>query len=90
VIGRLPQTQTALTEAATAETEPKTRRRVYLGGWMSVPVFDFLALAADQFVPGPAIIESDTTTVLLRPRDTARFDTRGWLEVTIDAPPARA
>jgi N-methylhydantoinase A len=90
VIGRLPQTQTALTEAATAEAEPKTRRRVYLGGWMSVPVFDFLALAADQFVPGPAIIESDTTTVLLRPRDTARFDTRGWLEVTIDAPPALA
>jgi N-methylhydantoinase A len=90
VIGRLPQTQTALTEAATAETEPKTRRRIYLGGWILVPVFDFLALAADQFVPGPAIIESDTTTVLLRPGDTARFDTRGWLEVTIDAPPALA
>jgi N-methylhydantoinase A len=50
-----------------------------------VPVFDFSALAAGQVVVGPAIIESDTTTVLLRPSDTARFDARGWLDVTIDA-----
>ncbi len=72
------------------DAEPKAQRLIYLGGWTQVPVFDFLALAAEQSVAGPAIIESDTTTVLLRPGDTARFDARGWLDVTIDAPPAPA
>jgi len=47
-------------------------------------------LAAEQRVTGPAIIESDTTAVLLRPRDVARFDRRGWLEVAIDLPLAPA
>jgi N-methylhydantoinase A len=41
-------------------------------------------------VAGPAIIESDTTTVLLRPGDAARFDVRGWLDVRIDVPPTPA
>ena len=57
---------------------------MYLGGWTEVPVFDFLALGGGSGVAGPAIIESDTTTVLLRPGDRARFDARGWLDVTID------
>jgi N-methylhydantoinase A len=83
VIGRLPQVEGAVSRSPVVNAEPKTERRVYLGGWARVPVFDFLALAADQSVPGPALIESDTTTVLLRPGDTARFDTRGWLDVTV-------
>ena len=32
---------------------------------------------------GPAIIESDTTTVLLLAGDVARMDGRGWLVVTL-------
>ena len=62
---------------------PKAQRRVHLGGWTQVPVFDFLALGADQAVSGPAIVESDTTTVLLRPGDVARYDARGWLDITV-------
>jgi N-methylhydantoinase A len=48
-----------------------------------VPVYDFAALGADQAVAGPAIVESDTTTVLLLPGDAARMDARGWLEITL-------
>jgi N-methylhydantoinase A len=90
VIGRLPRAESAVSEAPAVDAEPKTQRRVFLGGWTRVPVFDFLALAAGQCVPGPGIIESDTTTVLLRSGDMARFDVRGWLDVTIDARPASA
>ena len=43
----------------------------------------FDALAPDQAVAGPAIIESATTTVLLRPGDAARMDARGWLEMAV-------
>lgn len=48
-----------------------------------MPVYDFLALAADQVVAGPAVVESDTTTVLLRAGDRARYDRRGWLDVAV-------
>jgi N-methylhydantoinase A len=94
VIGRLPEVE-AVASRATANVapkarSPKARRQIYLGGWTPAPVFDFGALAADQRIAGPAIIESDTTTVLLRPGDTARFDPRGWLDIAIDPPPALA
>jgi N-methylhydantoinase A len=84
VAGRLPQVDRTVSDISSVETRPKSRRKIYLDGWVEVPVFDFLTLAADQRVQGPAVVESDTTTVLLRPGDTARFDPRGWLDVTID------
>jgi N-methylhydantoinase A len=90
VVGRLPPVAGTVAETAPVDAKPKSRRQIYLGHWTEVPVFDFLALAADQHIHGPAIVESDTTTILLRPGDTARFDRRGWLDVTIDATPAAA
>ena len=83
VIGRLPAAPSASSSATAEPARAKGNRRVHLGGWTEIPVFDFLALAADQVVSGPAIVESDTTTVLLRAGDRARFDRRGWLDVTV-------
>ncbi|MBV9250150.1 MAG: hydantoinase/oxoprolinase family protein, partial [Acetobacteraceae bacterium] len=82
VIGRLPPARQALAHQRAA-AQLKGRRRVYLGGWTEVVVFDLAALGTDQCVEGPAIVESDTTTVLLRPGDGARMDARGWLDVTV-------
>ena len=48
-----------------------------------MPVYDFASLGAGQGVKGPVIIESDTTTVLLRDTETARFDPRGWLDIAL-------
>lgn len=90
VIGRLPQVNGEVVHPAAAGAEPKARRRIYLEGWTDVPVFDFLQLAADQYISGPAIIESDTTTVLLRNGNVARFDPRGWLDVVINEVPTLA
>jgi N-methylhydantoinase A len=90
VIGRLPQVDRTMWESSVIEAGPKAQRKVYLGGWIDVPVFDFPALAVDQRIAGPAVVESDTTTVLLRPGDIARFDARGWLDVAIDLPAAAA
>ena len=83
VIGRLPAAPAALHDAVTAPSAPKAQRRIFLGGWTEVPVHDFAVLASGQTVSGPAIIESDTTTVLLREKETARFDPRGWLDITL-------
>jgi N-methylhydantoinase A len=84
VIGRLPAAPAAKRSEATPPASPKGRREIYLSGWIDVPVLDFSALAPGQAVPGPAIVESETTTVLLRNRETARFDPRGWLDIGLE------
>ncbi len=50
-----------------------------------MPVFDFEALAPGQAVEGPAVVESATTTVLLRPGDLARTTPLGWLDIAVAA-----
>ena len=87
VVGRLPATPGVSAGGAAAPAAPKGLRRIFAGGWRTVPVYDFTALAADQIVAGPAIVESDTTTVLLRAGDSARYDARGWLDVAVDGSP---
>jgi N-methylhydantoinase A len=84
VVGRLPPAPQAIVPER-AEAAPKGRRSVHLGAWVEVPVFDFSALGAGQEIAGPAIVESDTTTVLLRREDAGRFDRRGWLDVAVGA-----
>jgi N-methylhydantoinase A len=83
VIGRLPAAPVARRDAAASPAPPKSRRQVFLGRLVDIPVYDFAALAPGQAMSGPAIIESDTTTVLLRNEEAARFDPRGWLDITL-------
>ncbi len=83
VIGRLPALPQEPDLPARAPTRPRHRRRVYLGGWREVPVYDFDALASDQAIDGPAVVEAATTTVLLRPGDRARTTPFGWLDVAV-------
>jgi len=86
VVGRLPGTESPAPSQSVPAAEPHTHRRIRLeGGEADAPVFRFEALAPGQPLSGPAIIESDTTTVLLRPGDTARMDARGWLDMAVPA-----
>jgi N-methylhydantoinase A len=83
VIGALPSPPQEPSLADRPPAAPRARRRIYLGAWQEVPVFAFDALAPGQEVTGPALIESATTTVLLRPGDHARTSAIGWLEVSV-------
>jgi N-methylhydantoinase A len=84
VIGRLPPMPAPAGKTAGVMAVPRAPRRITLeAGAQDVPVYDFAALGADQAVAGPAIVESDTTTVLLLPGDVARMDARGWLEIAL-------
>jgi N-methylhydantoinase A len=82
-IGRLPSAPAAARDGVSGSTAPKGSRQIYLAGWTLVPVYDFDSLSAGCVVAGPAIVESDTTTVLLRDKETARFDPRGWLDIAL-------
>lgn len=88
VVGRLPPAPKAASRMPVAAKIKS--RRVYLNGWTEIPVYDFSALGDGENVAGPAIVESDTTTILLRRDDQARFDARGWLDIAIDRPQAGA
>ena len=54
-----------------------TRRAVFRSGPVDVPVFDRSALALDQSVAGPAIIEERETTIIILPGWTATVDALG-------------
>jgi N-methylhydantoinase A len=76
----LPQEPAAGTGEPSA---PSGRRRIYLGEWLEAPVYDFSRLVAEQVIEGPAIVESETTTVLLRPGDQATTTAHRWLDVRV-------
>jgi N-methylhydantoinase A len=82
-VGKLPS-RAAPPILSREPSRPQGLRRVVLAGEpREVPVWRFDALAPGQDVAGPAIVESDTTTVLLLEGDTARLDARGWLDMAV-------
>ena len=85
VIGELPALPQEPEVPDRPPAAPVSRRRIYLGGWRDVPVYEFDALATDQEIDGPAVIESATTSVLLRPGDRSRTTDLGWLDIRVGA-----
>jgi N-methylhydantoinase A len=80
ILSALPQ-EPAL--PAAPPTPPRSERRIYLGDWVTVPVYDFDALAPGQMIAGPTIVESAMTTVLLRWGECATVTPLGWLDIAI-------
>ena len=58
-------------------------RDVYLQDWTPAAVYRFADLIPGQVVAGPALIESDSTTVLLRPGDQATTTPQRWLDIAV-------
>jgi N-methylhydantoinase A len=83
VVGVLPDLPEEPSLAAAATSAPRGRRRIHLGGWIEVPVFDFEALAPVQTIAGPAIVESAMTTILIRPGERATVTPLGWLDIAV-------
>jgi len=81
VVGELPVLPAEGGAAERRGTVAPARRRVWLGGWVEVPVHKIDGLAVGQEVPGPAIFESATTTVLLREGEGVTVTPRGWLDI---------
>jgi N-methylhydantoinase A len=82
-VGLLPVPPSEPAAPGLASHAPIGERRIYLGQWLEAPVYAFAALLAGQVVAGPAIVESDTTTVLLRPGDRATTTEQRWLEIAV-------
>jgi N-methylhydantoinase A len=83
VVGRLPVLPADEAVATGRALPPPTPRRVWLGGWVEVPVYRLDGLPAGHQLKGPAILESATTTVLLREGEHATVTPRGWLDIEL-------
>ena len=82
-IGTLPALPQEPDAASAAPAGPVRTRRLYFGGWHDVPVYELPSLAAGQRIEGPAVVESETTTVVLRPGDAATATAALWLDVAV-------
>jgi N-methylhydantoinase A len=82
-VGNLPLPADEPLQATTATAAQIGEREIYLQGWRRVPAFSFSALAPGQTIDGAAIVESPTTTVLLRDGDVATVTSQGWLDIAI-------
>jgi N-methylhydantoinase A len=82
-VGMMSELPSEPQPTSVAACRPTGTRRIHLGQWMEVPVFPFAELEPGQIIPGPAVIEADTTTVLLRPDDQAQATANQWLDITV-------
>ena len=80
VVGELPTLPSERPAAGGGDAQPKSRR-VYIGRWLEVPVYDIERVRAGLEVKGPAIFESTTTTVVLRENERAAVTPLGWLDI---------
>ncbi len=64
---------------ASRPAEPKARRNVHLDGSMTVAVYDRAALACDQQIEGPVLIEERETTIFVLAGWTLRVHEDGSL-----------
>jgi N-methylhydantoinase A len=62
---------------------PQGKRRAFFGAWRDIPVYSFDALQPGHSLTGPAIIEAETTTVLVDTGDRVRVNALGWLDITL-------
>lgn len=82
-VGLLPELPGEPSRGAAAAAEPVATRDVYLTEWTPAAVYRFADLVPDQVVAGPALVESESTTVLLRPDDRATVTPEGWLDIAL-------
>lgn len=84
VFGRLPRVRLPERDQSLLPSGAfKSERRIYLGEWRDVPVYDMDRLPAGAEIHGPAMLESDLTTVLVEQWDMAKVDRFGGIEIAV-------
>ena len=88
-VGKLPRIAQLDRTADGDSASPAGSRRVYLGEWTEAATYAVDTLPAGTEIAGPAILESEFTTILVWPGDHATVDAMGGVELRVnleDAP----
>jgi N-methylhydantoinase A len=78
------QDEGARGSAASSTCSPRSRRQAFFGGWREVPVYALDELQPGHTLTGPAIIEAETTTVLVDTGDRVTVNALGWLDISLE------
>jgi N-methylhydantoinase A len=78
-VGEVEQAMAASAAAPVA----RSRRKAYFGTWQDVPVYGLDDLRPGQALQGPAIIEAETTTVVINAGDRLVVNRLGWLDIKV-------
>ena len=84
VIGELPRLPDEPKKISNTKAGQSKQRNIYLSGWQDVTVYDLESLSPGATVSGPAIIESATTTIVLRKGDDAVITSNLWLDISVE------
>jgi N-methylhydantoinase A len=79
--------QDATMAVATRLCLPRSRRKAYFGTWREVDVYELDELEAGHTLQGPAIIEAETTTVVINDGDALSVNSLGWLDIQVAKAP---
>jgi N-methylhydantoinase A len=77
-----PATSKATVTSASSST-PRSRRKAFFGRWLEVPVYALDDLKPGQSFDGPAIVEAETTTVVINAGDRLTVNALGWLDIRV-------
>jgi N-methylhydantoinase A len=69
--------------SSSGDCSPRSRRQAFFGGWREVPVYALDELRPGHTLTGPAIIEAETTTVLVDTGDRVTVNALGWLDIVL-------
>ncbi len=62
---------------------PRVMRPAFFGRWMDVPVYALDGLKPGDAIEGPAIVEAETTTVIVDAGDRITVNGLGWLDIRL-------
>jgi N-methylhydantoinase A len=77
-----PEQGTAIVASAPV-CAPRSRRRALFGTWREVDVYALDELGPGATLAGPAIIEAETTTVVINAGDRLSVNALGWLDISV-------
>jgi N-methylhydantoinase A len=83
-VGKVPEIGKGIELAScVAPCVPRTTRQAFFGKWRAVPVYSAESLDPGHFIDGPAIVEAETTTVVINVGDRIRVNGLGWLDIEL-------
>jgi N-methylhydantoinase A len=83
-IGIIPKGANASrNEPALSACVPSGKRKAFFGAWQEVPVYDLERLKPGHSIDGPAIVEAETTTVVVAAGDRITVNDLGWLDIML-------
>ncbi|MGY4623216.1 hydantoinase/oxoprolinase family protein [Bradyrhizobium sp. USDA 4486] len=82
-VGMVARTKKSISVVLSNSLVTARKRKAYFGEWRNVDVYAAEKLQPGEFIEGPAIVEAETTTVILNVGDQLTVDERGWLDIKV-------